>query len=275
MAEPSANKVTVRVEVVVEGGAAQVVTAGKLPQRRLLTISSPQPSPADTPVTKSGSGNTIAANGGSQVISSHFPRLVWALAYPNPNEGPFDHPIPGPGAVSDVPGGGGAWSFGAVPGAACDPVSGGPNNSTLIVWFDYGTSTDPDYAVVSSTPFHGYCPGSGPSGATSGVGGGGFAVQAARLRATVLHATFHGALAQLGTVSLRWNGAAWVGVSTQCGGAALSFLGQETGCHLVSAGPGTAFAVAGPAGSAHPFHWSAHGTAVGAVAGPFHVTLTE
>jgi hypothetical protein len=278
MAEP--NKVTVRVEVVVEGaGAAPVVTVQK-ERPPFRAIDSPQPSPADTPVTQVGGVNYIAASGGSQVIANHFPRRVWALAYSNPNEDPLDHPFPDPGAVSDTPGGGGAWSFSAakgnlVPGAACDPVSGGPNNSTLIVWFDYGSASSPDYAVVASTPFHGYCPASGLSGATSGVSGPGFALLSARLRATVLHATFTGALAPLGTVTLRWNGAAWVGVSTHCGGAALSFLGLETACHLVSAGPGTAFVVAGPPGSFHPFHWSAAGTAVGAVAGRFQVTITE
>lgn len=272
MAEPSANKMTVRVEVTVEGGAggAQVETFRKQFLQRSLNIDYPLPSPNDTPVTQVGGVNYIPARGGCQVLGSSFAQRVCALAYPNPDEDPADHLSIDPAAVCTTPGGGGGWSLSAVPGAACDPVAGGPNNSTLIVWFDYGTLTSPE--VIAATPFHGYCPGSGPSGGTSGAGSAG---PAARPCAAVLHATFHGALAPLGTVSLRWNGAAWVGASPHCGGAALSFLAEEAAWHLVSSGPGTAFAVTGAPGPLDPFHWSAHGTAVGAVAGRFHVTLTE
>ena len=280
MAEPSTNKVTVRVEVVVEGAAgAPAVTVQKGTQGKrkppFRAIVSPQPyPPSKTPVTQSGGVNYVGANGGSQVINGQFPRRVCALAFPSPSEDPFDYPSPPPGAVCVTPGADGSWSFGAVPGAACDNNPYPTNNSTLIVWFDYGTPGDPDYAVVTSTPFYGVCPVSGPSGGTSGAGGPGRSLLS-QLHATVLHATFTGALAPLGTVALRWNGAAWVGVSTHCGGAALSFLGLETACHLASAGPGTAFVVAAPPGSFRPFHWSAAGAAVGAVAGHFHVTVTE
>ncbi len=276
MAEPSTNKVTVRVEVVVEGaGGAPEVTVRELKKGRrkrfFEAILSPQPFPSRTPVTQSGGVNFIAANGNSPVANGELPQQVCVLAFPDPNEDPLDYPFPPPGAVCGAPRSDGSWSFSRVPGAACDNSSYPRNNSTLIVWFGYGSP--PDWAIAQGTPFYGVCPASGLSGATSGVHGP--APLADRLRATALHATFTGALAPLGTVALRWNGAAWVGVSTHCGGAALSFLGLETACHLVSAGPGTAFVVAGAPGSFHPFHWSAHGTAVGAVSGPFHVTLTE
>ena len=87
MAEPSTNKVTVRVEVVVEGVAgAPSVTVGKETQGKLKppfrAIVSPQPyPPSRTPVVRSGGVNYVGANGGSQVINGQFPRRVCALAF--------------------------------------------------------------------------------------------------------------------------------------------------------------------------------------------------
>jgi hypothetical protein len=270
------SKVTVRVEVVVEGGqAAPVVTTyeGVRPLPRALLIERPQPSPADTPVLLAGSMTLIEASGTSQLMLGHLPRLVWAKAFPTVYVDVSQHQTPDAGAVQDTPLSDGSWSFtqakgNAVPGAAFDSTPHGPNNSTLLVWFDFGGS--PPVFSVEGTPFHGF----------RAAGSGGFApgwvkVASSRLPAATLHASFRGSAGDLGDVKLHWNGTSWVGMTQRCGGALLSLVWAEPNCHLLAAGPGVSFAVAGPPDSLDPFHWRASGTASGELAGPFEVVVTE
>jgi hypothetical protein len=273
---PSQSKVTVRVEVVVEGGQATPLVKTFLKERN---VQYPQPSPADTPVRQSGGVNYINAGGGSTVVLGHYPSVVYAMAYPNTTTDPNDpaNATPPAGAVSDNTLADGTWSFtqakgNQVPGAKCDGTSGAPNNSTLLVWYDYGGS--PHQYTVEAMYFHGYCPAG--SGSGPGLGAEARTVRVGcELLSTTLHATFTGALSALRTVKLAWNGASWVGETAGGGGSVLSFLWHDPVFQLLSAGPGTAFVVAGRPGSFHPFHWSAAGTALGASAGPFGVTITE
>jgi hypothetical protein len=288
MTNPGQNKVSVRVEVIVEGGQDTPVVSAYAEGpcgttdfgfdrphgwHHGLQIITPQPT-GNTPVRQIGGVNCIESGGGSPVVSGHFASAVLAKAYPSPSVDPLSHSTPDVGAVSTSVSGG-AWSFtfaggNPVPGAACDATSGGPANSTIIVWYDFGGS--PRLYVTESTPFHGYCPGgSGGSGPASGPSHSAHR----RVRSGTLYATFTGALAGLGTVTLHWNGAAWVGTAARGEGSAVSFLGTDPGFHLLAFGPGVAFALSGPPASYHPFTWSATGTAQGAQAGPFEATVTE
>ena len=292
MSSPGEDKVTVRVEVVVEGGRASV-EAGKptsvetkaieshhLP---LSSITHPSPCPTDTPIVRQTDGvKYIEAWGDAQSMNGKYPWKVWALAYPMTGVTTAMHPTPdmANGAVSTGCSAiNGHWAFllvnnNPVPGANCDGTpcaSGGSNNSTFLVWYDYGTPSSPNYSA-SATPFHGYCPGSGKSDLASMSGA--VAVGSFHL-ATTLHATFTGALAKLGTVALTWNGVSWAGESSAGGGSILSLLCHDGTFQLMSAGPGTAFIVAGQPRSCQRFFWAAEGTAQGALAGRFGVTLTE
>jgi hypothetical protein len=270
MAGSGDNKVTVRVEVVVEGaGPVPVLTTVERPcdRKRPYDIITPQTHPSDTTVTPRGSLNYVSASGHSALVSGNYAKIVWAMAYPDPTVQSAQHLAPPDGAPHDTPStDDGSWSFtqakgNLVPGAKADNIVQGADNSTLLVWYDFdGTGTS---YQMDRTIFHGYL-------ATKGT-----SLSSCRPRATTLHATFTGALAGLGTVPLHWNGASWVGVSSHCGGSVLSFLWGEPVCHFVSSGPGTTFVLAEAPG-AHPhFTWSAAGTAFGSLAGPFRVTLTE
>jgi len=283
MSHSGQDRVTVRVEVVVEGGRTSSIQTQSGEERLLPfgNITFPQPCPpSDTPIVRQSSGvNYIEAWGDSPTISGKLPRKVWALAYSVTGVSTSMHPAPETGAVSTTPTANGHWSFlqadnNPVPGAACEgtPCSSvGRNNSTLLVWWDYGTPSSPNYAVVESTGFHGYCPGSSGAGmATAGA----VAVGSFHLP-TTLHAAFTGALAKLGTVALTWNGVSWVGESSAGGGCVLSLLGHGSAFQLLAAGPGTAFIVAGLPKSCQRFHWSAEGAAWGTLAGPFAVTVLE
>jgi len=149
------NKVTVRVEVVIEGAgdAARVTTverptfaphAGGLVKP--LLIITPTPS-SNVPVYIIGGKNCIEATGTSPVVMGSYALKVWAMAYPSPYVDPRQSGLSSPpyGAVSDTPTGSGGWSFtrakgNAVPGAGLGGPSGAPN-STLVVWYDFGGST--------------------------------------------------------------------------------------------------------------------------------------
>jgi hypothetical protein len=133
------------------------------------------------------------------------------------------------------------------------------------VWYDFG---DGSYPQSDYTPFHTYQPSS-----SGGAGGGVLALAAAG--PALLYATFTGALAKLGTVILTWNGVSWVGESPAGGGCVLSLLGQGGAFQLMAAGPGAAFIVAGQPTVPPQFHWAAQGKALGALSGPFGVTITE
>ncbi|HWG45493.1 MAG TPA: hypothetical protein VN688_22205 [Gemmataceae bacterium] len=282
MSSSSDRKVTVRVEVVIEGGgeAPKVTTFG--PSTTPLMVGSfvkpyqiiyPKPSMTDTTVYVLGGQNYIEANGISPAMGGSYAQKVWAKAYPRPDASPDQSGLgmPPMDAVSDTPAGDGSWSFtraknNPVSACAADNKPGGPDNSTLIVWYQFGGS----YPNVEYTPFHGYLAVSGGSG--SGAGSG-LLVRAAGL--TVLHASFTDALASLGTVALTWNGASWVGGSSAAGGCTLSLVLIEDSCYLISNGPGTVFVVRGVPGSSGLSPCSATGVANGVCAGSFGVTITE
>lgn len=291
MSNSGQDKVTVHVKVVVEGGRAASVETQSQDGLKLQTqgglkllqmgISYPAPCPTDTTiVSQSGGVNYIEAWGDAPSVNGKLPWQVWALAYNSTGVSTLQHPKPDVGAVNTTPDPStGHWSFlqvdnNPVPGAACDGTpcsSGGSNNSTFLVWYDYGSPSSPNYSV-GSTIFHGYCPGSG---------GAAFAFKPATLvvgshhLAITLHATFTGALAQLGTVALIWNGVSWVGESAAGGGLVLSLLHHDGAFQLMSAGPGTAFIVAGKPKLCPRFSWTADGMARGALAGHFTVTIVE
>lgn len=284
MSSSGPDKVSVRVEVVVEGGKATSVET-QTQDKAVLALSYitfPQPCPPkDTWIVQQSNGtNYIQAWGGSPTINNKLPSKVWALAYSMPGVSTLTHPTPDNGAISVTPTENGQWSFmqtenNPVPGANCDGNacgSGGANNSTLIVWWDYGTPGSPNYAHVESTPFHGYCPGSGMGAFASKpttVSVGSYHL------ATALHATFTGVLAKLGTVLLSWNGVSWAGESSAGGGLVLSLQCHDSIFQLMAAGPGTIFIVAGKPKLCPRFSWSAEGVARGALAGHFTVTIVE
>jgi hypothetical protein len=82
-------------------------------------------------------------------------------------------------------------------------------------------------------------------------------------------------LARLGNVVLQWNGVSWVGQTAGHGGCILSFQCNDSVCQLLASGPAATFVAAGKPTSFKPFHWSASGTAFGALAGDFTVQITE
>jgi hypothetical protein len=283
MSNPSQNKVTVRVEVVVEGGGVPTVVTS--PSAHLLPpydfISFPQSAPTSTPIIRqSGGMNYIEAGGTSPRSNSNYPNKVWALAYSNPNVTTAGHQTPdiAGGAVNTTPDPStGYWSFlqsnnNAVPGAFCagSPCPpDGDDNSSLLIWWEYDSSSGVTYSS-ESRPFYGYCPGSGSGSASVPA----TVALGSRHVATTLHASFTGALTRLGTVILTWNGVSWAGLSSGCE-AVLSFLGQGGAFQLLSAGPGTSFIVAAQTRPGPRFSWTAQGMAQGALAGHFGVTIVE
>ncbi|MGH7174477.1 MAG: hypothetical protein ACRELG_29780 [Gemmataceae bacterium] len=288
MSNPSQNKVTVRVEVVVEGGGASTVMMSP-PARQLSHydfISIPQPAPTSTPIVSQSAGvNYIEATGTSPLSSDGSPpNKVWALAYPNPNVTTTGHKTPdfAGGAVSMKPDPDTwYWHFlqsddnNVVPGAFCagSPCPpDGDDNSTLLVWWEYDTPSGPTY-TPGVRHFYGYCPGS-----SSGSGAATMPATVAfgsRRLATTLHATFTRALAKLGTVTLAWNGVSWAGDSSVGGGCVLSLLSRDETLQLMSAGPGATFILAAPSGPGQPFSWTAEGSAHGALSGGFGVIIVE
>jgi hypothetical protein len=268
MTRPGETKVTVRVEVVVEGlGEPRVTVAAPEPPPRKaikpLLIKVPAGG-SSIPVFPFGGQQCIEANGTAVTDGQgSFPGKVFAKVFSDPNLDPLHtsgFATPPPGAASDTPDPvNGTWSFtkakgNPVPGAVCNG-SGSGNNNTLVVWYDFGSGTA---CSIESSHFYGYC--------TSG----GFGSPPA-----TLSATFTGALATLGTVALAYNGVNWMGVSSACGGALLAFLGDGSTYTLLSAGPGVLFALSNPPDSTDPFGWSGSGTAMGTCAGNFTVTITE
>lgn len=262
------NKVTVRVEVVIEGAgeSARVTTTGQRSRedrtagyKQQYKIDYPLPN-ANASVTVVGGKNCISAGGSSPVMGSSYAHTVWAIAYPTAGAGVPDQPPAG--AVSDAPGGDGSWSFNvakgnAVPGAATNGGMG-VNNSTLAVWYEFNGA----YPQVSSLSFHGYLPGLE----------NGLASHAPRIE--VLHASFRDSLEKLGAISLRWNGAGWVGRSED-GGCILSLQSQGSVYQLMAIGPATSFIVAGSPKKLQPFYWSDEGRAVGPLSGSFAFLITE
>lgn len=274
MAQPNENRVTVHVTVVVEGGQAGVVmeAAPKIvPPRQLFRAIDYPLSGQDTPVTACSGMYCTPAHGTAPLSSgtSQYPYTAWALAYPSTSVIPTQHPQPDPGAVSTlVNRSTGAWNFSQVPGAKCEAKPAGIDNSTLMVWYDYNppSSGPPHFANTDLITFPGKCPASG----------GGVPLLAYAIHPSeTLYATFTGKLASLGTVTLKWNGAGWVGHSSGERAAVFSFLDYAGTFQLLGTGPGTAFVVAGRPRAARPFSWTAHGEAFGPLAGVFEVTIVE
>jgi hypothetical protein len=271
MTRPGETRVTVHVEVVVEGqGEPRVTTVAAptpAPPRRAvrrLEIKHP-PSGGSLPVFPFGGQQCIEADGTAPTLQGSFPGKVYAKVFPDPNLDPlhtsgFATP-PSDAAVDTPDPSDGSWSFtqakgNPVPGAVCNG-SGSGNNNTLVVWYDFGSGTA---CSIEFTHFYGYC-------VSGGVG---------TPPPPTLNATFTGALASLGTVALAYNGVSWMGVSSACGGGLLAFLGDGSTYTLLAAGPGVMFAVSNPPDSPDPFGWSATGTAMGSsCAGNFSVTITE
>jgi hypothetical protein len=272
MTTSDGGKVIVRVEVVVEGLSEPAkATASKPPRQSLSGRASIEPLaidpfPDNVPGYLIGGVYCMEASGTSPLSGGQYAQVVKAMAYPTPNYTP---PATPPGnAATDTPAGNMNWSFtcakgNPVPGGKFDNILNGPVNSTLVVWYFYGGS-----ASSQSEPgnFHGYVAGSGSASE--------LAIARGARGPAVLHAAFTGALASLGAVALVWNGVSWVGISSS-GSAVLSFCCHEGVYQLTSAGPATSFIVAAHPRSHEPFSWAAEGTGLGALAGPFGVTIVE
>ena len=277
MSSPEPIKVTVRVDVVVEGGTAQPVVrtiethpnpAGK-PRLTFLRVDIPSASTlspeTDYPLYSASGGYLLEASGECLTNGGSFPGLVFAKAYPDPNLDPnnaaYDAP-PSDAAVT-CPLGNGNWSFSrsqgnSIPGAVPDNVPSGANNNTLIVWFDFG-NTNPKYSK-ESTPFHGILSTNTLLGCATG--------------GATRYATFSGALARFGTVALSWNGVNWFGTPPGMKGSALSLVKTCTDYILVLAGPEIGFTATGQASSNSPFVWCGSGVAT-PQGQAFSVTITE
>jgi hypothetical protein len=277
MTRANDNSVNVHINVVIDGvRMPQPPEMVKLPIQQRLGLgslliqvppSSTSPSPANTPDDGNG---CIAANG-----TSPYPwtQTVWGLAYNNltpvyPTSTKSGYAVQGT-LHSD-----GSWSFSAaagnlIPGALFDSQFNGPDNSTLVIWYQYQLGTTLVWGYESGY-FHGYRPGGSGSGSA-------IAAIAAhpRITARTLHAGFTRGLARLGSVALQWNGVSWAGQAAGHGGCILSLQCSDSICQLVAGGPAAAFIVAGRPNSLTPFHWSATGTALGTLAGDFAVQITE
>ena len=272
------NRVSIHVNVIVDGvrlshqdehGAALVRPGSRLGSLEIrVPPSSTATNPANTPVTRIAGQNFIAADGTSPYLITYS---VWGLAYDNISPAIPASPV-GTAAVQGTLAVDGSWQFTAannnlVPGAACDNIDGGPDNSTLVIWYQHGLLGR--WGIDQGT-FHGYCPGG--SGSSHSV----VAIPAhPRIQARTLHAGFTRGLARLGNVPLQWNGVSWVGQTAEHGGCIVSFQCNDSACQLQACGPAAAFIAAGRPGSFKPFHWSATGIALGALAGDFAVQITE
>jgi hypothetical protein len=275
------NKVTVRVEVVVEGGQTTVVTDEIKPgvggraladeiKHGVVTRLIKEPNPnagGNWAVTPKSGGNVLnQANGQAPPLSSGFAKYVLAKAFNRTN---MMSPYPRPDStwVSGTVGATtGEWWVYNIPGSGCDSTSGGEPNSTLIVYYSNDNSTplpNPD-----STVYHGYnstCPRSSSLSPD----------HTWPVQKTMLKATFTGALAALHTIHLNWNGVSWVGEARGAGSSVLSLTSNGPFFQLAASGPGTSFVVAAQLSSHAPFELTASGNALGNLAGPFKVTITE
>jgi hypothetical protein len=275
MAGANDGKVTVEVKVVVEGGTGAVKVAPAralpllLPNHQVLN---PAPATAGTPVTQSGEVNYINANG-----TADSPLVVWAKVYSGTQTASTVSATPDCGALC-LSNPGTTWSFlvstlNGLLTPTCDPSSQcGPANNTLVVWYDFSNVEGIPFPYeMDIVPIHAYCPGA--SGCGSGSGSGCSGMLGKRDVQATLVAAFSGALASLGSVTLKWTGAGWLGKGP--GGIVLAFLGSETEVNLIAGGEHAAFSVSGRPTSFHPFHWSADGQAHGRLHGHFSVHVME
>jgi hypothetical protein len=277
MTRANDNRVRININVVVDG--VRMPQPHELAQQRghpefglgILLIDQPPSSTATSPANTLDDGNgCIAANGTSPYAST---QAVWGLAYNNLAP-VYPTSTRSPSAVQGTLYSDGSWSFSAaagnlVPGALFDSNFNGPDNSTLVIWYQYQSGTTLVWGYEPGH-FHGYRPGG------SGSGPGIAAIPAhPRIKARTLHAGFTRGLARLGSVALKWDGVSWVGQSSDHGGCILSFQCNDSVCQLQAGGPAVAFIAAGRPNSFKPFHWSATGTAFGALTGDFAVQITE
>lgn len=277
------DDVTVRVEVVV-GGVRQSTTP---PKHKLQMTTIPQPAPARTPVRMAGGTNYICAVGNLTVgTPAKAARVVWAKVYPGLVPLANIPERPDVGAVSCTPQGDGVWRFdrfghtaaglpelahgSELPGAVCDLTGTVADNNTLAVWYDFD---DLDGYEIERTPFYVPCPigsGSGPAMALVPTPSCSVPIPA------TLFATFVGALAGMGTVTLTWNGTNWAGFASGCGDANLIiFTFDNPGFSLLCLGL-TLFTLTSAApDSCCPYSWTGTGIALGVCTGDFTVTITE
>ncbi|HEX5273412.1 MAG TPA: hypothetical protein VFW33_23105 [Gemmataceae bacterium] len=273
------TRVTVRVEVVVEGGGREprvttwagpfhAPSPGRPRAQEIINPSGGDP----VPVFACAGGLCIDANGTAPTSSQgYFPIRVCAIVFPTPS--PTIPSSPPGGAVCITPNAtDGTWAFSQaqgnpVPGATCAPPSGSGCNNTLVVWYDFGGGIP---LSIESRPFVGVCvspSGSGPP--LSGAHGPPPPPPA------LLHATFSGSLAGLGTVALASTGAGWIGLTVNGGGALLAFGAAGSGFSLLCVGTLVQFLVSNAPDSSGPFSWSASGTLQGPSPGAFTVVVTE
>jgi hypothetical protein len=270
------NNQTIQIELLLtKMGLASVQTsvAGSKGTRRCFKpydITTPQTSPSDTTVTQGGTNYYISATGISLTAAGKYAVQVAAQAYNDPTLDwtlPQYQTPPATAVTSPMdPNGDGHWSFSQVPGSGHDSTKGGPNNSTLLVWYAFGGMPPPP-SQMDHTRYHGYL----ASGYHRAVR---LPLDLSRPRVPKLHAVFSGGLALLGTVDLYWNDASWVAASDFFGDGGLTFVSAGALCHLVAPGPGISFALAAAPKSLHPFTWSAAGVAIGGVPVHFGVAVT-
>jgi hypothetical protein len=211
------------------------------------------------------SGNLFAASG--RYTGSGQARSVFALGFPNTTSSAQQYPTPPSGAVNFPANADGTWSYGSIPGAACDSnLSAGPN-STLLVWYDIGTGSGPVQlsSTIDCTIFHGAnpsCPPAGPAGLPQ-----------------LFYVTFSGRGKLAGSIRksipLTWNGVSWIGRSSDGGDLILAFRGNDPHFELTGAGPAAVFVVAAKKAPGKGFHWKSEGHALGQLDGNFVVTVTE
>ena len=219
----NANRVTVRIEVVIEGtGEVSRRTTVEEPSRasmtadriRPLEIVLPVPAssgvPADTPVYVISGRNCVEASGYVLTLMGSNPARVWAMAFPSPTIDPthsgFGTPPPGACVGHSL----GGWivvflpskgQSGARSGLGWHPGRAQQQHPRRVVRF----RRQSPFCKIESTPFHGYMAGSGSGASAPGLACGGIVLSSHR--SMTFHATFSGGLASLGTVPITWNGA--------------------------------------------------------------------
>jgi hypothetical protein len=202
--------------------------------------------------------------------SGSMPSRVWARAYPDPtvaaaaSGGASGYAAPPSGAVSVVPDSSGNWSFlrsagKAIAESAYNTSPPGANNSSLVVWYQYGGSS---HYGIEATAYYGFL--------STGSGSG----PCTHPFPTPLTVTFLGELASLGSVTLTWDGTGWTAsVPNQPREILFLRLGREY--RLLLVGPEGVIAATGQQACHTPFVWSGEGTTGGGDRCASRVTVTE
>jgi hypothetical protein len=274
--KPTQGKVSLQVELIIQepGKKARRFPLGALPTPlrdpiiERVGVELPLQHPEQTCVIPQSGGYAIEASG--TVPTGTKPARVWARCFPDPVLAAGTHATPdGLGAVSVEPVAG-AWSFRSptvVPGAKAEVAPGTQDNSTLYIWYEFAGSGGPTYtdevrSFFGVLPGYGSCP---PVAAPP--------VEFPLPDAATVHATFTGALSNLGTVALARGPLGWAALVPPAG--ILSFLAIGPEPHLLLLGLTLNFDVTGELVSEDPYIWEASGMAVGFGGGAFEVTVTE